>query len=269
MRWVCLSKKSSIACLLGMLLFLSQLSQGCWAGPSVLRLGYSDVETFPYQMGNSAEMVDPPGLAIELIRFAAEESGIQVQFLRMPNRRVLFALKSGQIDGAFIFSHNEERAAFASYPLQNGKLDSNRRLARLAYYLYRMPNNPVSWDGSKLSNVQLKIGANTGYSIVDDLLKMGVPVEEARNTEKNFEKLKLGRISAVAAQDEMADPYLLKIGMTQVEKLPKPLVAKDYYLIFGQDFYGKNSPTIEKLWDKIGEIRDRKSREILPKYPVP
>jgi polar amino acid transport system substrate-binding protein len=265
-RFVSIANRCRTWVLPALMLLTSQL---CFAGASVLRLGYSDVETFPYQMGNGVEIAEPPGLAVELIRQAAEETGITVQFQRMPNKRVIFALKAGQIDGAFIFSHNDERASFASYPLQNGKLDVNRRLARLAYHLYRMPNNPVHWDGSKLTHLQLKVGANTGYSIVDDLLKLGVPVEEARNTEQNFEKLKLGRISAVAAQDEMADPYLLKVGMTQVEKLPKPLVAKDYYLIFAQSFFEKNGPIVEKLWDKIGEIRERKSRELLPKYPLP
>lgn len=255
MRWL----------LIFLIWFLSP--QLLWA--QTIRLGFSDVETFPYQMGNGMRIAEPPGAAVELIKQAADEIGVEVVFSRMPNKRVMLALRTGQIDGAFIFSWNEERAAVARYPQLRGKLDPNRRVARLAYYLYRMPNSAVDWDGRKFLNLYGNIGANTGYSIVDDLTKQGVQVEEARNTEQNFEKLRLGRLAAVAAQDEMADPYLIKAGLSQIEKLPKPLVAKDYYLLFSHQYADRNSALVEKLWDKIAQLRESRWKDLVVRYPLP
>lgn len=252
-----------------LILMLSMLAMSSVRAAPVIRLGFSDVETYPYQMGNGLNLAEPPGLAVELIRQVALELKIQLVFQRLPNRRVMVALKNGEIDGAFIFSHNPEREQFSRYPMQQGKLDSSRRIARLAYYFYTLPGSKLQWDGTKLTGLQGTIGANTGYSIVADLSKMAIPVEEAKNTEQNFEKLRIGRLAAVAAQEDMTDPYLSKLANLKVEKLPRPIVAKDYFLVFSHRFSDKNSTLVEKFWDRLGEIREQKSQELLLKYPLP
>ena len=233
------------------------------------RLAYSDVSTYPYQVGEGLQIPEPAGISIDIIKQAAKDNGITIEFHRLPNKRVLLELQSGVIDGAFIFSHNAERQVFAEYPRKNGVPDPARRVARLSYYLYRQKNSPVTWNGSQFQGLQGPIGANAGYSIIGDLRKMGVTVEEAKSTEQNFNKLQLGRLAAVATQDNIADPYLQKNQLHDIEKLPLPLAEKDYFLIFNRSFTEKNRQQVEKLWDRIGVIRDQITHKQLPHYPPP
>jgi polar amino acid transport system substrate-binding protein len=241
----------------------------CAAQSKPFRLAYSDVSTYPWQVGEGLDMAVPAGIAIDIIRQAAQDTGIAVEFLRLPNKRVLLELQSGVIDGAFIFSHNPERQTYAEYPRKNGVPDSSLRLARLSYYLYRKKNSPVMWNGSQFQGLQGPVGANSGYSIIGDLRKLGVMVEEAKSTEQNFNKLQLGRLDAVATQDNIADPHLQKNQMHDIEKLPVPLIEKDYFLIFNRHFAEKNRPQVERLWNRISMIRDQMVRTQLPHYPPP
>lgn len=69
-----------------------------------IRLVYSDVESFPIQMGDGETIPDPPGIAVELITEAAKELGLNIQIERRPNIRVLTELEDGTADGAFCYS---------------------------------------------------------------------------------------------------------------------------------------------------------------------
>jgi polar amino acid transport system substrate-binding protein len=228
-----------------------------------IRLGYSDAEAPPYQIRHDAQ---PPGIAMEIVRQAAADIGIELEFLRTPNRRVLENLKLGEIDGAFMFSFNTERMRNGQYPMKDGELDEEKRIAVLSYFLYRRKGADLHWDGHTLSGADQNIGANNGYSIVNDLRKIGVQVEEARTTEQNFNKLKLGRIAAVAHQDLVADPYLESADMQEVEKVYPPLSTKYYFLMLSHRFVAKHPELADRLWSRIAEIRESKTREVLPRY---
>lgn len=228
-----------------------------------MRLGYSDAEAPPYLIRHDTQ---PSGVAMDIIRQAATDIGINLEFLRMPNRRVMENLKLGEIDGAFMFSFNTERMHNGRYPMKDGELDEEKRIAVLSYFLYRRKGADLHWDGHRLSGTDLFIGANNGYSIANDLRKMGVAVEEARTTEQNFSKLKLGRITAVAHQDLVADLYLEATGMQQVEKIYPPLSTKRYFLMLSHGFVAEHPELADRLWTRIGEIRDSTTRQVLPQY---
>jgi polar amino acid transport system substrate-binding protein len=228
-----------------------------------MRLGYSDEEAPPYLIRHDLQ---PSGIAIDIIRQAATDIDITLEFLRMPNRRVLENLKLGAIDGAFMFSFNSERMHNGQYPMKDGALDEEKRITILSYFLYRRKGADLHWDGHRLSGTNLFIGANNGYSIANDLRKMGAAVEEARSTEQNFSKLKRGRIAAVAHQESVADPYLQSAGIPQIEKVYPPLSTKHYFVMLSHNFVAKHPEPANRLWARIGEIRDSKTREVLPQY---
>jgi polar amino acid transport system substrate-binding protein len=228
-----------------------------------MRMGYSDAEAPPYQIRHDTQ---PAGVAIDIIRQAAMDIGIDLVFLRTPNRRVLENLKLDEIDGAFMFSFSTDRMHNGQYPMKDGELDEEKRIAVLSYFLYRRKGADLHWDGHRLSGTNLYIGANNGYSIANDLRKMGATVEEARSTEQNFSKLKLGRIAAVAHQDLVADIYLESTGMQQIEKIYPPLSTKNYFLMLSHGFVAKHPELADRLWTRISEIRDSKTREVLPHY---
>jgi polar amino acid transport system substrate-binding protein len=248
--------------------FVAVLFHGCsaLAAATVLRLGYADIESFPYQMGSGDVIPEQPGVSVEIVRKAAADIGVEVRFLRLPSKRLLAELRVGQIDGAFIFSDNPERRTFARYPMREGRIDAGRRVARLDYYLYRLRGDAVAWNGEWFTGLQGAVGVNTSHAIAGDLKARGVAIEETKSLEQNFAKLKARRIAAVAAQDLTADAYLARAGLVDVEKLPTPIEESDYFLIFGLAFANRNDALVERLWSRIGEIRDEITRQSLSKY---
>lgn len=221
-----------------------------------ITLGYSDVETYPFQMGEGLEPNNPPGLAVALIRHVASGMSLDVRFTRMPNKRVLKSLQSGSIDGAFVFSYKPTRAQYAVYPMLEQQLDPTLRLTRLSYYLYVMKDSQVQWDGRDLTGANLKVAANSGYSVVKDLRALGVDVYEAKSSLQNFKRLQLGRVSAVAAQGLTAAPSLSVLKDANIKRLQPALSTKDYYLIYGQAFYRKSPQLANQLWRELARHRD-------------
>jgi polar amino acid transport system substrate-binding protein len=228
----------------------------------VVTFAYADVESFPYQVGNGTEISDPPGIALDIISYAAKELGYTVNFIRLPNRRVLSDLQAGLIDGAFCFSFREDRMEIGAYPMRDDKVNSDYRITTFTYSLYRRKGSNIDWDGNKFINLVGSIGANAGYSIVGDLKKMGIDVDDgARTIEQNLDKLKNGRILGYAAQDITTDFHVESGKYGEVEKLPIHLVEKDYFLLFSHQFMGKNPIESENLWKKIQQVREKVTKE--------
>jgi polar amino acid transport system substrate-binding protein len=76
----------------------------------------------------------------------------------------------------------------------------------------------------------------------------------------------LGRIAAVAHQGLVADLYLESTGMQQIEKIYPPLSTKNYFLMLSHGFVAEHPELAYRLWTRISEIRDSKTREVLPQY---
>ncbi|MDN3578984.1 transporter substrate-binding domain-containing protein [Chitinimonas viridis] len=245
----------------------------CLGGPALattLKLGYSDVENFPYQMGNGERPAAPPGLAVDLIDLAAQDIGIKVEFIRMPARRLLQDMGAGLIDGAFIFSFKDDRLAFGHYPMRGDKPDSSRRITTINYVLYQRADAKLAWDGSKLSGSSMPVGINYTFSVGDDLKKLGIAIDDtAKSTTQNMTKLLTGRIDAYATLEDSGDSYLARRQETRVVKMNPPITSRDYYLMFGKSFMTKHPQQAEQLWQRLGQLRDKQTPLLLNKYVEP
>jgi len=231
-----------------------------------LKMTYGNVDFFPYEVGDGQEAADPPGMAVEVIRQAGKELGIDIEFIREPSRRALASLSQGKVDGAFVYSFKTKRIEFGQYPMKNGKVDGNRRIASVSYYLYKPKGASIDWDGKNFSNVTKPIGFNRGFSIGKDIEEMGIPVSSTGSTGQNLKKLKAGRISAYAGFDVSTDGPVESGKYGDIVKVPVPLASKDYFLMLSNQFIKKHPKTAEQLWDKIGEIRDGMLKKLAPKY---
>jgi len=225
------------------------------AEPVTVKLAYADIEVFPNQLGGSADIPADPGIAVEILQRGFAEAGIGLQLVRLPNRRVLDSVKIGEVDGAFLFSFNTERNRYAAYPQKNGAIDASRRLARQTYVIYKRADDGLGFDGHSFSNLQTAIAANSGFSVTDDLKRLGVPVTEVETTPLAFGMLQAGRVDGYAVMDDTGDPYLRGAGITSITKLPVPISSKDYYLIFGRAFQAADPAFVERIWDQLTATR--------------
>lgn len=232
-----------------------------------LLLSYPDVDASPYQVGDNDSIADPPGIAVEIIASAIKEVNLKVKFWRLPNKRIKKYLKNGEIDGAFLLSYKNERKDLGVYPMKDGRLDSARRVATVSYSLYKRKGDGLQWDGQNISGIgNRKITANKNYSIVKDLKKLGVEVEEVYSTKRNFVLLMKGRVAGAAVHGVTGDAIISKEDYSEIEKIRTPLSVKDYFLMFSHQFTTKHSDIAEKIWTKIGEIRESKTKKIASKY---
>lgn len=231
-----------------------------------LKIGYADEELRPFAMGNGQQRPQPPGIYIELINQVASELGITVSYQRQPTKRGQHLLKMGELDAYFSLSYRQDRLDLGHFPMQNGEPDASKRIGSIAYHLYKLDKSRIDYDGKTIKNVGGPIGVNLGYSIADDIRKMGLTVEEVKSTEANLKKLQLGRIAAFAGQDVDTDVWLEQKDYANIVKLPTPLASKDYFLLFSKQYLAAHPDIAHKFWTRLGEIRDETVKKLAPKY---
>ncbi len=236
--------------------------------PVELTLSYQINPSPPYQMGTGLTVVDPPGIALDVINAAAKELNLIIVYKRYPNVRVLHLLENNQIDGAFMFSYKAERAKIARYPFTpEGKLDSTKRLASLSYWLYSLEEAKLDWDGTNLIGENGFIVAEQGVSIVSDLKKIGQKVKQPDSVYKALLMLtKRQQVVGAALQDVKATPYLDRPEFSGIRRSSVPLNTKDYFLVLSNRFVERHPDIAEALWQKIEELRDEVSKKSMYRY---
>ncbi len=69
-----------------------------------------------------------------------------------------------------------------------------------------------------------------------------------------------------AAQAITTDHHVESGQYGEIVKVPTPLATKDYFLMFSNQFMKQHSDIAEQLWTKIAQIRDHKTKALMPKY---
>ncbi len=238
-----------------------------------MTISYEDKAQPPYYMGEKKVLADKPGVAVEMVKMLEDKiEGLEITLKRTPWKRCTVELSRNNVDGIFNASYKKKRLELGYYPTTDGTLegpvDISRRITKIAYSLYTLKDSNIVWDGTNMTGVDGKIGAPFGYSIINDLKKMGLNVEDAPNTEMNLKKLLKKRIVAVALQDVTADSFI-KLNSPQFENIKKrtpPLATKPYYLMLSKKFVENHPELAQKIWDTIKNIRETKFDEIAMKY---
>ncbi|ASP39269.1 hypothetical protein CHH28_11540 [Bacterioplanes sanyensis] len=233
-----------------------------------LTLSYQTNPSPPYQMGSGVEIQQPPGIALDIINAAAQQLDLTIRYERYPNVRVLQLLESGMIDGAFMFSYKPQRAQIGHYPItSSGEVDGSKRLARLSYWLYSLPDSPIRWDGNELYNVNGIIAAEHGDSIISDLKIMGHDIQQPKSVYHALLMLKKRQsVVGAALQDTKAASYLAQPNFKDIKRSALPLRSKDYFLVLSRQFVAEHPHIAQALWDKVGQLRDEMTSKNLPLY---
>lgn len=232
-----------------------------------LVIAYEDKQQFPNYLGNSTE-IDPqkPGLHVELVQLTAKELGIELELVRLPWNRALASLQKGEVDGVFSGSFKEDRLEIGAYPMTGGQLDESRQIGTTSYSLYRVKGSSANWDGRAFSGLNGPIGAPAGYSIVDDLKKLGATVDESASTTQDLRKLSAGRIAAVAAQGVTADQLLLRPEFANIERVEPPIVTKAYFLLLSHQLVARDPALADRIWETLARLRETRTDEIAARY---
>ncbi len=231
-----------------------------------INLACQDTENFPFQTGNSLTIDwKKPGISMEQMKLLEKKLDIRINFKRRPWKRCLYEMQHNEVDGVFNASYKTKRLIFGVYPTKNGKVDPDKRSYSNSYHLFKLRSSPLKWDGKKFSNLKGSIGAPLGYSVVDDLKKMGINVHEKKNSIVNMRILNLGGLAGVAELGLAGDAYLRRYPdkFKEIMKIKLPLSTKNYYLMLSYKFV-KDHPKFSKtIWSAIEEIRKSNEYKII------
>lgn len=233
-----------------------------------IRFCYQDTELYPAYLGNGREVPsDKPGVDIELYQKIAEQAGGSVTFIRYSWNRCLALLSAGRIDSV-ISSFRPERAKIAKFPMRGDGPDPGKRITTSGYFLYHLDKGVTYWDGQKLLDPSISIGAPMGYSIVADLQKWNANVTEAGTTKGLLNLLRYGRFDAIAAPGNMTDAIIRReiTLFSEIVRDPQPLKQNPYFIVFSESFTKNNPSLVERIWQNTETVREEFREQILLKY---
>lgn len=200
------------------------------------------------------------GLNFELLDSVAAELKLRFRYEGTPWKRCLFELKGNLHAGAIGASFKPERIEYGSYPGSSGdkQPDISKLIYLERYVVVRRKGSQVGWNGSTFEQLNRAVGAPLGYSVVDDLKKRDVQVDDGAHTAGTvLQKLMLERIdAAILLQGEMgsllAEDARLK---EKLEILPKPFAEKPYYLLLSHQLVQTRPELAARIWATTARIR--------------
>lgn len=220
--------------------------------PASVKFCHEDVDVYPWVLK------DRPGLNIAHLKAVEQKLGIKIETIPLPWKRCQDDMREGKVDGIFAASFKTERLDMGVYPMAGDKPDAARAMMYDGYSLYRLKGGAVQWDGKKLTAAG-SIGAQPGYSIVDQLKQLGVKVDEGTKTaDDNLKKVLLGRLDAAALQTLEGDNSLStnpEYG-AKLEKVTPPLVDKPFFLMLSKQFVAKYADFSKDVWKALAEVRE-------------
>lgn len=228
------------------------------AGCPPLRYGYTDKAVPPYYLGTGPTAPEPPGALAELAREAAASAHCPAQWVRMPPARLHQSLNEGVIDAMSLFAPEVVgELPNVIYPRdKHGNLDAARALPLYTVVFVRARDGlPIDGDPAQTLRGRV-IGVSQGAPHIKYLQRAGVKVDAgAANPDRNFEKLKLGRIDGFAISlsmpDDMDAPVAARYGK-QFVRLRKPLLTINSWLALNRSYYESNRDASEAIWNWYG-----------------
>ena len=220
--------------------------------PPSMKFCHEDVDVYPWVLK------DRPGLNVIHMRGVEQKLGVKFEILPLPWKRCQEELREGKVDGIFAASFKNERLEIGHYPMSGDKTDAARAMMYDGYSLYRLKGGSAQWDGSKL-NVAGSVGAQPGYSILDQLKQLGARVDDgAKTADDNLKKLVAGRVEAVALQTLEGDNAIATNAefSAKVEKVKPPLVDKPFFLMLSKQFVAKYADFSKDIWKTLAEVRE-------------
>ena len=162
--------------------------------------------------------------------------------------------QENNIDMLLVASYKKDREVLGIYPTTNsGDIDVTKATMLQSYFLYVLKDSKLNWDGKSFINLEGKIGATKGYSIVNFLKDKEVSVSENSSNIGDVRKLIAKRIQGFVNQESKIDRYLKSNPQysKKIKKITLPILVKPYYILFSKEFYNKNSELANMIWNEM------------------
>lgn len=205
---------------------------------------------------------DLTGHNFRLLDLVQRDVGVRFVYRALPWRRCHADLAEGKVDASFANSYLPERLAMGVYPPGDAPGAPPRDEYRMysdGYVLVRRRGSAVHLSEGRIVGLDGPVGSQSGYSILADLKRQGIPVEEGTpDPMALLRKVANGRLGAGALGinkmrelQASGDPV-----MAAIEVLPEPLVRKPYFLLLSHQLAERDPQLATALWEAIARHRD-------------
>ncbi|ODN41794.1 substrate-binding periplasmic protein [Piscirickettsia litoralis] len=176
------------------------------------------------------------GLQTDIIKAALTKAGFEYSITPLPWKRCLSEMKKGKVDAAATASYKAKRAVYMNYPKDAATAkESNWRVSQVAYVVVSLAKDNYNYSGD-LKTLPQPVYVPSGYSIAEDLRKLGLKVDDkAKSDLNNFKKLKRIKKGSVVTLLQLAQAVIKSPGMEDIFVIQKdPIKSKSYYLPFSK-----------------------------------
>jgi len=216
-------------------------------------VSYENKATYPYYTNPNSKKL---GFAIDVLKSIQKKLDVKFIFKREPGIRGLKNLAANKVDLLLFASYNKNREKIAVYPKKNGLIDTSKKSMELGYYLYKLKDSNITWNGKQFFNVNGLVGTTRGYSIVGFLKQLGISVNENNSNEADILKLLKHRIVGVVNQSSKIDLFLKthpNIDL-KVKKVYPAIKKKAYYIVFSKKFYSTHKKLANQIWNLMKDL---------------
>ena len=249
-------------------LLLSLLPACALAEHPLLRICYESDDAMPFW--TDAQQAKP-GLLVELIQAAAQQTDLRLAFQRQPWKRCVMQLQSGQSDGIFAAIWQADRDAWGQFPGRDPQrglsVDRNYRLWQADYPIITRIDSSLQWDGEQFSGLQHGLSAPLGYIASQRLQELGVLASASLSAEKSLKLVALGRLDGYVIERQIGTTHIRELGLqSNLKTLPIPLLQADWYLPLSHRFTDQHPELAQRFWQALREQRHRQGAELSQRY---
>jgi ABC-type amino acid transport substrate-binding protein len=250
-------------------LLLLLLAVGAGADACTLRIGYTSQNAPPYYLGTDT-VPKAPGATVDLLREMAAASGCAVELVRLPTARLLLTLNAGQIDAVALTTPPADLPQVV-YPLDSrGKPDPSRGVPQFIMVYVRAGDRAAGNKDAAAFLRGRRVGVTHGVSYAAELREAGMQIDDgAANSRRNFDKLKLDRVDAVAVSLNAPgdlDELMAKEYGGKLARLERPFRNRSLWLMVNKTYYGAHRAEVESMWDWLGQTGAKRLPALLKKY---
>ncbi len=219
-------------------------------------------------IGPATDHASNPGILVELITQTAKASGFEALILRMPWKRCIHNLKTGEIDALFAVVWQPERESWGHFPKsENGELHREQRLWSGVYSIFTHKDSNLTWNGKQVGNVKTGIASPLGYVVHKQIHDMGVANKTSLSVREGFRLLSLNRLDGYVIEEQAGRLEARQHNIQHlIRKLPKPFLVADWYMPLSHQFVKKYPQRSQLLWQKLSKIRETQTPTLLEKY---
>jgi hypothetical protein len=219
--------------------------------PQTLRIGYPDFEVRPLLYGQGSSFGESPGLAVEWVQGALQVLGCRSDRVRLPLRRLLAELVSGELDVAVGLAFNAEREGVAAFPMRpEGGPDARFAIAETRASLYALTSrvHEIHWNGQTLQPAPTRVGVVEGAVEEHIAASRGWAIETAPHYTSNLAKLRSKRMLVTLLSSLMAEQADRKGEFTE---LSPPVDRTLFFTPVSIALKAKHGPWVRSFWLKV------------------